>query len=123
MQLGVCNRGEPHSYFHRAKEEHFYEEEKKVGRAPVNKESMSSLAESLPKKRSILPPLGLCYHCSTGKLPLLVSKLYLANAAGLCKAFPADRLLGFHLVPNNKLNQRNEKMQKQRKIVRQDKIV
>ena len=81
---------------------------------------MSSLAEPVPEKRSILLPIGLC---STGKLPLLVSKLYLGNTAGLGKVFPADTLLGFHLVPNNKLNQRNEKMQKQRKTVKQDKIV
>lgn len=84
---------------------------------------MSSLAEPVPEKRSILLPIGLRYHCSTAKLPLLVSKLYLGNAAGLCKVFPADTLLGFHLVPNNKLNQRNEKMQRQRKTVKQDKIV
>ena len=78
------------------------------------------MAEPVPEKRSILLPIGLF---STAKLPLLVSKLYLGNAAGLCKVFPADTLLGFHLVPNNKLNQRNEKMQKQRKTVKQDKIV
>ena len=53
----------------------------------------------------------------------MVSKLYLGNPAGLCKAFPAETR--FQLVPNNKLNQRNEKMQKQRKqrkTVKQDKI-
>ena len=54
LQFRVCNHGEPCASSHMAREgEHFYKEEKEVGRAVANRVHGFLFAESLPgEKRS-----------------------------------------------------------------------
>ena len=63
LQLRVCSHGEPRESPRKAREEHFYREEKEVGRAIVNKESMTfHWLRACQERRGIfLLPVGLCY--------------------------------------------------------------
>ena len=58
-----CNHGESCASPCRAREgEHFYRDEKEVGRAIENRVQGVSLAEFLPGKKRVFLPVGLYYH-------------------------------------------------------------
>ena len=75
----VCNLGEPHARPPQdmRRKKNITERKKEIVRTTVNRVYGLSSAESLPRSKRGLLPVGLCYHHRAWEPPLLVSQLYL----------------------------------------------
>ena len=71
LQFRVCNHGKSRASSCKARKgEHVYREEKEVGMALVNKESVAFHWLSPSQERRVcIPPFGLCYHQRTWSSP------------------------------------------------------
>ena len=105
LQFGLCNHGKPHASPHKAREEHFYREEKEFRMATVNRVHGFSLAETCQERRGIfLPSVGICYFHRAWELPLLVSQLYLLRFLFINFFTIPTNYFFSHLITNHSLN-------------------